>query len=273
MLKSISLIASLLFIFVIGTANAQENPYAIETKVIKNDQAIQNLRQQQADLYLKIENLLVKYGELKGQLEVMSHKLDYMESKLDKLNSYNRSSALTPAPNNTLSSVQGGYAIDQQRSNVPIKGGIKKSSMKNNSAAGNNNPKAAAAKDITSNDKNDYLAAKKMYDSKNYDKAIKLFENFKVKYKNSEFMPNAIFYIAQSQFKKGDYDKAIVNYDYLINTYPKSNKVAAALLKEGISFVKLGDNIDGKYLLKKTMEKYPNSNEAKTAKQVLSKLK
>ncbi len=277
MLKPISLIASLLFIFVIGIANAQENPYALETKVIKNDQAIQNLRQQQANLYLKIEDLLVKYGELKGQLEAISHKLDYMESKIDNLyHNPDKSTALTPPSlnSNSKSNTQGIYTANQQHNATAENGTIIKKPSTN--IVTNKNPKTMTSPVVTSrvsNDKNDYLIAKKMYDSKNYDKAIKFFENFKEKYKNSEFMPNAIFYIAQSHFKKGEYDKAIINYDYLINTYPKSNKVAAALLKEGISFIKLGDNIDGKYLLKKTIEKYPNSNESKAAKQVLSKLR
>ncbi len=289
------LLFSLLLFASIG--NAQENPYAIETKVIKNEQAIQTLRQQQANLYLKMEDLLVKYGELLGKIQDMSHRLDAIEARLNSLASqsggpqkFNSVTNNTPY-SNSLNQTNSGNIPPANKLPVMTK-------SKNNNSANqvgnriqkkttlpNKNPithtKTAAKqlqnikqqKPTVANDVKAYLAAKKLYDAKRYRAAINAFNNFKREFKGSRYLPDAIFYLAQSHFNLGEYDKAIISYDYLINTYPKSNKVPTALLKEGISFIKLGDTIDGKYLLKKTISSYPHSKEAQTAKKYLSKIK
>ncbi len=295
-------IVPLFFIFVLlsGVSSAQENPYAIETKVIKNEQAIQTLRQQQANLYLKMEDLLVKYGELLGKIQDITHRLDAVEARLNSLasNSGSRVNARAAIPQtNPYSNASSNQtyrnnippantlpAMPKKQVNSNVAQNIQKPSNanimpknKNISSAQKtvaNLPKPAQKqKPVVLSDKQIYLAAKKLYDTKRYRAAINAFENFKRKYKKSKYLPNAIFYLAQSHFNIGEYDKAIISYDYLINTYPKSSKVPAALLKEGISFIKLGDNIDGKYLLKKTISSYPNSKEAQTAKKYLRKIK
>ncbi len=295
-------IAPLFFIVVLfaGVSSAQENPYAIETKVIKNEQAIQTLRQQQANLYLKMEDLLVKYGELLGKIQDLTHRLDAVEARLNSLasNSGNRGNVQTipqqanPYPNassnqtysNNIPPAKTLPEMPKKQVNSNVAQNVQKPSSTNimpknknvgieQKTAANLPKPAQKQKPAVVSDKQIYLAAKKLYDTKRYRAAINAFENFKRQYKKSKYLPNAIFYLAQSHFNIGEYDKAIISYDYLINTYPKSNKIPAALLKEGISFIKLGDNIDGKYLLKKTISSYPNSKEAQIAKKYLKKIK
>ncbi len=304
-----------------GFSYAQENPYAIETKVIKNEQAIQTLRQQQANLYLKMEDLLVKYGELKGRLDDIARRLSAIEARLNALTGASGRPIKTPSQYNpTAGSAgystvpQGGAAapVPQQKAGSAVagatsykntmgypsavvagKGGgttqtippaMQRNNVYGNAAnratqvpgqlAGNmKGPVATGTSNQALSDKVAFLAAKKLYDEGKYLQAIRAFERFRKEFKNSPYMPDAVFYTAESHFKRREYDRAIISYDYLINNYPKSRWVPQALLKEGISFIKLGDNIDGKYLLEKTIRDYPNSKEAKLAREYLRKLK
>ena len=69
------------------------------------------------------------------------------------------------------------------------------------------------------------------------------------------------------------YEKAIVNYDEVIVKFPKSPKVPAALLKEGISFMKIGENDGAKIIFKKILSDYPHSPQAKYARIYLRQLR
>ncbi len=258
-MKKICILIVALFFSLSSYGFSAENPYALDTKVIKNEQSIELLKQQQADLYLKMENLLVKYGELKGRLEELENRLRVNHSV-----SVTSTNNANPSENQNSSGLTG--------NNVKDNG----TAVKDTKKIIDNSPNTVshnATLSQTMSDKDAYKKAKALYDNKSYDQAIVAFKGFKKKYKHSQYVPNAIFFIAQSYFKKGSYDQAIINYDYLINTYPKSSKIADALVKEGISFVKLGDKIDGKYMLKKVIEQYPGSSQAKLAKEYLSTVK
>jgi TolA-binding protein len=65
--------------------------------------------------------------------------------------------------------------------------------------------------------------------------------------------------------------KLTMGYDEVINNYPKSPKIPDAYYKEGLSFIKLGDDIDGRFLLKKLIKLYPDSIQAKEAQKILEK--
>lgn len=81
---------------------------------------------------------------------------------------------------------------------------------------------------------------------------------------------------ATKYFKEGEkyfaakqYDKAIIAYDSIVTRFPGSKYLANAMLKEGISFLKLNDSIDAKYLFSKAVQEFPKSKQAKTANKYL----
>ncbi len=252
------------FLFLIcgSFSKAAENPYALDTKVYKNEEAISTLQKQQADLYLKIDNLLVKYGEIKGRLEDIANSMNRLQDSINRISGSNitvSGSSGTQTKANNGQNIQGG-SIETHRKSSSQLASSAKTQQKYNS-------------EQMAGDEAAYLSAKKIFDNGNYSRAIKSFSEFKNKYSKSKYIPNAIFYIAQSYYNNKIFDKAIINYDYLINTYPKSNKVIDATLKEGISFIKIGDGTDGKYLLSKVVEQYPKSRQAKIARKYLKNLK
>ena len=260
--------AFFVFLFLISGSfsKAAENPYALDTKVYKNEEAISNLQKQQADLYLKIDNLLVKYGEIKGRLEDIVNRINRLQSSIDRISGNNKGNPNTPQ------GVQAGIEYNQNAQNAKTETYKENHPQQTISLKKGASLKEAIPEQMVS-DESAYMSAKKIYDNGDYSKAIEAFSEFKDKYSKSKYVPNAIFYIAQSYYKMKIFDKAIINYDYLINTYPKSNKAVDATLKEGISFIKIGDATDGKYILNKVLEQYPKSPQAQMAREYLKNLK
>ena len=57
-----------------------------------------------------------------------------------------------------------------------------------------------------------------------------------------------------------------------IKNYPDKEKVASAMLKQGMAFINLKDAKSAKYILKELIKQYPASEEAKRAKDQLKGL-
>ncbi len=118
-----------------------------------------------------------------------------------------------------------------------------------------------------------YKDAYETYQKGDYEGARRKFEAFLKQYPNTELSDNAQFWIGETYFGKKDYEKAILEYEKAIAKYPEGDKIPAALLKQGIAFLELGDKTNGRNLLKRVMERYPQSEQADTAKKRLETIK
>jgi tol-pal system protein YbgF len=114
-----------------------------------------------------------------------------------------------------------------------------------------------------------YLAAKEAFDQKDYPGARQGFEAFLSAYPKSDNADNAQFWIGETYYRENWYEKAILEYQKVIETYPKGNKVQAALLKQGLSFFNIGDKANARLVLKELISKYPGSREAELAENKL----
>ncbi|MBI5740692.1 MAG: tol-pal system protein YbgF [Nitrospirae bacterium] len=90
-------------------------------------------------------------------------------------------------------------------------------------------------------------------------------------YPDNEYADNARFWIAESYFKDGNYEDAILAYEELLKKNPRSAKVPDALLKQGLSFYSLKDEKTGKIILEKLIQDYPDSDQAAAAKKKIGK--
>ena len=118
-----------------------------------------------------------------------------------------------------------------------------------------------------------YKDAYETYQKGDYEAARRKFEAFLKQYPNTELSDNAQFWIGESYFGKKDYEKAILEYEKAIAKYPEGDKVPAALLKQAFAFLELGDKTNGRNLLKRVMERYPQSEQADMAKRRLDTIK
>lgn len=74
----------------------------------------------------------------------------------------------------------------------------------------------------------EYLLAKTYYQQKEYQTALDLFLDFSSEYANSDLMPHALYWTAETLYQLGHLDEARIVYDRLIRDYPTSTKVEAS---------------------------------------------
>jgi tol-pal system protein YbgF len=118
-----------------------------------------------------------------------------------------------------------------------------------------------------------YRMAKQAFDQGDSDAARKKFQELITQYPKSEHADNAQFWIGEIYYREKWYEKAILEYQKVIEKYPDGNKVPASLLKQGLAFFNLGDKSNSRLILEELIKKYPQSNEAKIAKDKVKNLR
>jgi tol-pal system protein YbgF len=103
--------------------------------------------------------------------------------------------------------------------------------------------------------------------------ARRKFEGFLKQYSNTELSDNAQFWIGETYYLKKDYERAILEYEKAIVKYPEGDKIPAALFKQALAFLELGDKTNARNLLRRVIEKYPHSDQAELAKKKLETIK
>jgi tol-pal system protein YbgF len=133
--------------------------------------------------------------------------------------------------------------------------------------------KTGSAKKPQTSDQTLYTEAKQAFEQGNLAEARKGFEKLIAAYPKSQQADNAQFWIGETYYKEKWYEKAILEYQKVIENYPSGNKIPAALLKQGLSFLNIGETNNARLLLKELVAKYPNTDEAGIAKKKLEALK
>jgi len=105
---------------------------------------------------------------------------------------------------------------------------------------------------------NDYLKG-------NYDLAVESFRLYRQQFPDSPLADNALYWIGECRFSQKRYDEAIDDFNDVILTYPEGDKVAAAHLKKGISYMELGKKEEALAAFKLLVTKYPLQEETKIA--------
>lgn len=117
-----------------------------------------------------------------------------------------------------------------------------------------------------------YNEALRDYTGGKNDLAVQEFNDYIKFYPNTDLAGNAYFYLAEIQFKAGDYKKAVANYDLVLQNFPSGNKAATAQLKKGYALLELGKQEEGTQELKHVIQRYPRTTEATQARERLRKV-
>ncbi|MFZ3341842.1 MAG: tetratricopeptide repeat protein [Terriglobales bacterium] len=104
------------------------------------------------------------------------------------------------------------------------------------------------------------------------DLATQEFNDYIKYYPDTDLAGNAYFYLAEMEFKNGDYQKAIANYDLVLQNFPSGTKAASAQLKKGFALLELGNKDEGEQELRHVVQRYPRTSEAMQARDRLRKL-
>ncbi len=133
-------------------------------------------------------------------------------------------------------------------------------------------PAAAVVAAKPASDQALYGDAKKAFDQGDLEAARKGFEQLIADYPQSPHADNAQFWIGETYYREKWYEKAILEYQKVIEKYPSGNKTPAALLKQGLSFLNIGETNNARLVFKELVAKHPGTNEASTARQKLESL-
>jgi tol-pal system protein YbgF len=117
-----------------------------------------------------------------------------------------------------------------------------------------------------------YNNALRDYNSAKNDLAVQEFSDYIKYYPGTDLAGNAYFYLADIEFRQGNYQQAVKDYDQVLQNFPTGNKAPAAELKKGLALIELGQKDEGIAALRHLIQRYPRSNEALQARDRLRKL-
>ena len=80
---------------------------------------------------------------------------------------------------------------------------------------------------------------------------------------------NAAYWIGETYYAEKVYDKAVLQFEEVVQRYGDDPKVASALYKQALAFEALKDRKSARLVMKKVIERFPLSDEAKKAKEKL----
>jgi len=105
----------------------------------------------------------------------------------------------------------------------------------------------------------------KNFNNGNYAQARQNFRAFLREDPKAKQAPDATFWIADSYYKEGLYEESILEYQRLIDVYPRDPRVPLAYLKQGMGLMKLNKDEEAKLFFQTLIDKYPGSPEADEA--------
>jgi tol-pal system protein YbgF len=112
----------------------------------------------------------------------------------------------------------------------------------------------------------------KNFNNGNYAQSRQNFRAFLHEDPKAKQAPDATFWIADSYYKEGLYEESILEYQRLIDVYPRDPRVPLAYLKQGMGLMKLNKDEEAKLFFQTLIDKYPGSPESDEAEKKISRL-
>ena len=117
-----------------------------------------------------------------------------------------------------------------------------------------------------------YNNALRDYNAGRYDLASQQFNDYLKYYGTTDLAGNSQFYLAEIEYRQGNFEKAVKSYDRVLEQFPSGNKAPASQLKKGYALLELGQRDAGIRELNSLVQRYPRSIEATQARDRLRKL-
>jgi tol-pal system protein YbgF len=217
-----------------------------------------SLRRQTAKLYATVENLGDQVQALSGKIEETDHALLEKSGELDNRGQQRAEKMLRIEATANLNT--------DRVSRVEKYLGFETSDNLDLAVAD------SGLEDKSLSDKQLYATAKQAFDRNDIETARQGFQSLLKRFPRSENADNAQFWIGETYYRENWYEKAILEYQKVIEKYPKGNKVPAALLKQGLSFSNLRDKANARLIFEELTKKFPKSTESGIAKKKLREL-
>lgn len=256
-------------------AQMAELEQAVDEKLKALDADRQPLRKNQAAVGAQLDRIELELGRLNGQLEESAAMYSRNGERISEIQQNQMESMLEIRKNvedlqRALNLMANYLGLEELAVSSKAIRPREKQGGKAEPASG----KVQTAKKLpASNAEEHYGSALQLFRGGQYDAARGEFQSYLERYPKTDLADNAQFWLGECYYAEKRFREAIAAYDKTIKQYPKSDKVSSAMLKQGMAFLELGDKTAGKILLKKVVKGYPNSNQAKIAKNKLARVK
>jgi len=243
-------------------AETRDKNQALKSELQTREGDEQNLRQQMASLRQQLAGLNEEFRSLTGRIEELEHQINRQAQK-DTASMGSRQDVMERLTKDT-------QANDERLNRIEQYLNFESQAKPSGTSPAKIVPAVKVAKE--SSEDEIYRQAKQAFDQGDSDAARSKFEELIKRYPKSEQADNAQFWIGEIYYREKWYEKAILEYQKVIENYPKGNKVPASLLKQGFAFLNLGDKTNSRIILQELIRKYPKTNEAKIAQDKLKEL-
>jgi tol-pal system protein YbgF len=112
-----------------------------------------------------------------------------------------------------------------------------------------------------------YTLARQKMDAGQFARARELLQDFLTRYPKDELSPNAQYWLGETYYAEKKWNDAIVEFQKVLKEHKGSDKVPDALLKIGMSFQAQGDCQNATLFFEEVMQGHRSSPVAKTARE------
>ncbi len=254
---------------------ASQTSFAVSKEIVQLQTQVQNLQDQMTRMQ---QSFSEEMGVMKNLIDQSTDNVNKMSSAVDALQkSVQQQGTDTGAHINQVSGqIQAlNDSVDELKARMTKLGQQMDAMLQNqqnlNAApAGQTSPQQpqsqAPPADVL------YQNALRDYNSAKYQLAAQEFADYLKFYANTDLAGNAQFYTAEIEYRQGNYQQAVEDYDKVLEQYPGGNKTAAAELKKGFALLELGQRSAGVRELQTVEKRYPNTIEANEARDRLRRL-
>ena len=222
------------------------------------DMTNKNLRSN-ADLALRVEELQEQIEALHATLEITTRQLQTISQELAAVRAQSGTGVVLP-PVTVAPGTEGANPSDTDTGDMAA-----------GAAAGAAAAGAVAASGATSPDEL-YRSAYEDYMRGNYALAADGFAEYMRRWPDTELTDNALYWIGECYDAQEKQQEALATFTRVLEDYPTSDKAAAAQLKKGLIYLKMGDQGQGVVNLQYVVYEHPGTREADLAREQLRSL-
>ncbi|MCA9771875.1 MAG: tol-pal system protein YbgF [Myxococcales bacterium] len=114
-----------------------------------------------------------------------------------------------------------------------------------------------------------YSEALKLFQRREYRASREKLEEFLRRYARGAYADNAQYWIGETYYNEGDYERAALAFNEVTKRYPDGDKASFALMRLGFSFFELKNYDLARAALLRVIEQYPEEKQALIAKRKL----
>ena len=228
----------------IGTADKASTGVAVIQSSVQ-----QSLRDQENKVVTPVVGLGTRIDSMAGDFRMLQQSMSDLTSMIGKLQ-------------NQLTDLNNAVKVLQAPPAAPPPSAPPSSGAPGGDTTGGPGPGASNAPSATDL----YNNATRDRGTGHLDLALQEFADYLKYYGNTALAPNAQYYIAFIHYSQADYEKALKEFDLVLEKYPdEDSKKAESMYYKGMTLVRLGHRTQGAEEFKEFLKRFPNHDLARQA--------